>query len=95
MRESPLIIRMNIAHYQAMLQLNMNAEKRTMIERLLTEAESALVQPPDLEPEKIWQKPASGEPNTSELSDAMDQLAKYDRDRAGRFRYGGRPIAPA
>jgi hypothetical protein len=45
MTESPLIIRMNISHYQAMLQLNMSAEKRSAIERLLTEAEAALVQP--------------------------------------------------
>jgi hypothetical protein len=36
------IIQMNIARYRAMLQFDMNAEKRSMVERLLGEAEENL-----------------------------------------------------
>ncbi len=43
MRESPIIIQMNIAHYRAMLKLDMGDEKRSVVERLLAEAKSQLV----------------------------------------------------
>ena len=36
------IIRLNIAHYQAMLELDIDEEKRIIIEKLLTEAEDVL-----------------------------------------------------
>ena len=41
--EDPFIIRMNIAHYNAMLKLDMNDEKRSVIEGLLAEAKKDLV----------------------------------------------------
>ena len=43
MTEVPTIIRMNIAHYNAMLKLDMNDEKRSVIEGLLAEAKKDLV----------------------------------------------------
>ena len=36
------IIKINIAHYQAMLKLHIDDEKRSMVGRLLAEAEEAL-----------------------------------------------------
>jgi hypothetical protein len=36
------IIKLNIAHYQAMLKLGLDDEKRSAIERLLAEAEEVL-----------------------------------------------------
>jgi hypothetical protein len=36
------IIKLNIAHYQAMLKLDIDGEKRSTVERLLTEAEDVL-----------------------------------------------------
>jgi len=36
------IVNANIAHYQAMLKLDIDAEKRSAIDRLLGEAEEAL-----------------------------------------------------
>ncbi len=41
------IIRMNIARYRAMLQFTMDAGKRSMVERLLAEAEENLATAPD------------------------------------------------
>lgn len=43
MTEEPFIIRLNIAHYRAMLKLDMDGEKRRVIERLLAEAKGNLV----------------------------------------------------
>jgi hypothetical protein len=43
MPEDPFIFRMNIAHYRALLKLDMDGKKRSVIERLLTEAERGLV----------------------------------------------------
>ncbi len=43
MREEPVIIRMNIAHYGALLKLELSAEKRSVVERLLAEAHANLV----------------------------------------------------
>jgi hypothetical protein len=37
------IIKVNIAHYQAMLKLDIDDEKRSTIQRLLAEAEEVLV----------------------------------------------------
>lgn len=42
MTEDPFIIQINIAHYRAMLKLDMNDTKRSVIERLLAEAERNL-----------------------------------------------------
>jgi hypothetical protein len=36
------IIKLNIAHYQAMLKLDIDDEKRSTLERLLAEAEEVL-----------------------------------------------------
>jgi hypothetical protein len=36
------ITKLNIAHYQAMLKLDIDGEKRCTVERLLTEAEDVL-----------------------------------------------------
>jgi hypothetical protein len=36
------VIEMNIARYRAMLQLDMDAQKRSLVERLLAEAEARL-----------------------------------------------------
>ena len=44
MTENPQIIQMNIAHYQALLKLNMGDEKRSVIERLLTKAREDLAE---------------------------------------------------
>ena len=38
MTENPQIIQMNIAHYQALLKLDMGDEKRAVIQRLLAKA---------------------------------------------------------
>jgi hypothetical protein len=38
MGEEPTIIRMNVAHYQSVLELDLDAEKRSMVCRLLEEA---------------------------------------------------------
>jgi len=43
MLEDLFVIRMNIAHYRAMLALAMEGEKRSVVERLLAEAERSLV----------------------------------------------------
>lgn len=43
MTEAPTIIQMNIAHYRAMLKLDLNDEKRSLIERLLAEAKKDLI----------------------------------------------------
>ena len=40
--ESPRIIQMNIAHYEALLKLNMDDGKRSVIERLLADARESL-----------------------------------------------------
>ena len=40
--ESPKIIQMNIAHYEALLELDMDDGKRSVIERLLAEARKNL-----------------------------------------------------
>ncbi len=42
MEEDPIIIRMNIAHYLAMLTLDMDVEKRFLTEQLLAEARGNL-----------------------------------------------------
>jgi len=42
MIEAPIIIRMNIAHYLAMLRLAMSDERRSAIEQLLAEAQNNL-----------------------------------------------------
>ena len=42
MTENPLIIQMNIAHYQAMLKLDMDGAKRSVIEKLLAKAKEDL-----------------------------------------------------
>ena len=42
MTENPQIIQMNIAHYQALLKLNMDGAKRSVIERLLAKAKEDL-----------------------------------------------------
>ncbi len=44
MTELPLIIKMNIAHYEAMLKRNISADKRAQVNGLLAEAKIALVQ---------------------------------------------------
>ncbi len=44
MTESPKIIKMNIAHYEALLKLNMVAGRRATIEGLLAETRSALAE---------------------------------------------------
>jgi len=41
--EEPIIIRMNIAHYGALLKLELSLEKRSLVERLLAEAHDNLV----------------------------------------------------
>jgi hypothetical protein len=43
MTEEPVIIQMTIAHYGAMLKLDLDDKKRSMVERLLAEAEEHLV----------------------------------------------------
>jgi hypothetical protein len=43
MTEEPIIIRMNIAHYGAMLKLHLGDEQRSALERLLAEANEHLV----------------------------------------------------
>ena len=43
MKEEPIIIRMNIAHYGALLKLELSAENRAIVERLLAEAHASLV----------------------------------------------------
>ena len=43
MTENPVIIRMNIAHYRALLKLDMDDLRRRTIERLLAEANGDLV----------------------------------------------------
>lgn len=42
MHENPTIIRMNIAHYRALLKRDIDDEKRSTVERLLAEAEANL-----------------------------------------------------
>ena len=42
-REDPFIIKMNIAHYRAMLKLDMDDKKRSAVKRLLAEASANLV----------------------------------------------------
>jgi hypothetical protein len=42
MTEDPIIIQMNIAHYGAMLKLDLGDEKRSIVERLLAEAKRDL-----------------------------------------------------
>ena len=42
MIESPIIIQMNIARYQALLKLDLDNVKRPTVERLLAEAKAAL-----------------------------------------------------
>jgi hypothetical protein len=46
--EDPFIIQLNIAHYCAMLKLDMDAKKRSVIRRLLAEAEANLALANDL-----------------------------------------------
>lgn len=43
MMENPVIIRMNIAHYRALLKLDMDDLRRRTIERLLAEAHGDLL----------------------------------------------------
>jgi hypothetical protein len=40
--EDPTIIQMNIAHYRAMLKLDLDDAKRSIVERLLAEASYSL-----------------------------------------------------
>jgi hypothetical protein len=42
MMEEPYILKMNIAHYRAVLTLRLDDNKRAAIQRLLAEAESEL-----------------------------------------------------
>jgi len=42
MEQDPIIIRMNIAHYQAMLMLDLDDEERSLLKRLLAEAREDL-----------------------------------------------------
>jgi hypothetical protein len=42
MTEDPIIIRMNIAHYGALLKLDLDDDKRSIVERLLAEAKRDL-----------------------------------------------------
>ena len=42
MVEKPYLIRMNIAHYKALLKLDLDESKRAAIEQLLAETEQAL-----------------------------------------------------
>lgn len=49
--EDPEIIKLNISHYRALLQLEMADERRSQIKKLLAEASSALVMSKD------WRKP--------------------------------------
>jgi hypothetical protein len=42
MTEEPVILQMNISHYGAMLKLNLDDEKRSVVNRLLTEAKEHL-----------------------------------------------------
>ncbi len=53
MSTDPFIIRTNIAHYRAMLKLDMDERKRAIIERLLakTEKDLAWATDPDLRQE--------------------------------------------
>jgi len=43
MMEEPVIIRMNIAHCRAMLKLDMDGEKHSIVKRLLADAKRDLV----------------------------------------------------
>ena len=49
MREDPYIIRLNIAHYEAMLKLDMDDRKRATIQKLLAQARFALAPAPEEE----------------------------------------------
>ncbi len=40
--EDPTVIQMNIAHYRAMLKLDLDHAKRSIVERLLAEASHSL-----------------------------------------------------
>ena len=42
--EDPFIIRMNIAHYETMLKLDIDARKRSAVKRLLHDAEADLLE---------------------------------------------------
>jgi hypothetical protein len=42
MTEEPIIIEMNIAHYGAMLKLNLDDENRSIVKHLLAEATKCL-----------------------------------------------------
>jgi len=42
--EDPFIIRMNIAHYETMLKLDIDARKRSAVQRLLRAAEADLLE---------------------------------------------------
>jgi hypothetical protein len=48
MTEEPIIIQMNIDRYRAMLTLQLHAEERSRVERLLAEASSQLALATDL-----------------------------------------------
>jgi hypothetical protein len=43
MTEEPIIIRMNIAHYEEMLKLDVGDEKRSALNQLVAEARAHLV----------------------------------------------------
>lgn len=43
MHEEPSIIQMNIARYSAMLKLDMDDERRSMLQHMLAEAQQCLV----------------------------------------------------
>lgn len=43
MTEEPVIIQMTIAHYRAMLKLDLDDKRRSTVARLLAEAEEHLV----------------------------------------------------
>jgi hypothetical protein len=49
MTESPIIIQMNVDYYRALLKRDMGDEKRSVVERLLAEAESALLRAANFE----------------------------------------------
>jgi hypothetical protein len=42
MTEDPVIIRLNLRHYRALLDLNLSKEKRRQVEKLIADAEATL-----------------------------------------------------
>ncbi len=54
MPESPIILQMNIAHYEALLKVVQPAAQRDVIERLLVEAKTALAEADDPVPDIVY-----------------------------------------